>query len=38
VPQRMKKLTRDPLAEVLDRVPDLAAALGRLTELVARER
>jgi bifunctional non-homologous end joining protein LigD len=30
VPQRMKKLTTDPLVEVIDLVPDLADALGRL--------
>jgi len=38
VPERMKKLKQDPLAEVLELVPDLGAALGRLTELMARER
>ncbi len=38
VPERMKKLKQDPLAAVLELVPDLGAALGRLTELVARER
>jgi len=30
VPERMKKLKTDPLVEVIDRVPDLAAALARL--------
>jgi bifunctional non-homologous end joining protein LigD len=32
VPQRMKKLKTDPLVEVIDLVPDLAEALGRLQE------
>ncbi|MGH7512201.1 MAG: DNA ligase D [Gemmatimonadales bacterium] len=32
VPQRMKKLKTDPLVEVIDVVPDLADALGRLQE------
>jgi bifunctional non-homologous end joining protein LigD len=32
VPQRMKKLKTDPLVEVIDLVPDLADALGRLQE------
>jgi bifunctional non-homologous end joining protein LigD len=30
VPERMRKLKADPLAEVLEAVPDLGAALGRL--------
>ncbi len=30
VPERMRKLKTDPLVEVLETVPDLAAALGRL--------
>jgi bifunctional non-homologous end joining protein LigD len=30
VPERMKKLKVDPLAEVIDQAPDLGAALGRL--------
>ena len=30
VPERMRKLGADPLAEVLEAAPDLAAALGRL--------
>jgi bifunctional non-homologous end joining protein LigD len=35
VPQRMRKLKTDPLAEVIELVPDLAEALGRLqAELV----
>ena len=32
VPERMKKLEQDPLVEVLDATPDLAAALQRLGE------
>jgi bifunctional non-homologous end joining protein LigD len=32
VPQRMKKLKTDPLVGVIDLVPDLAEALGRLQE------
>ena len=32
VPERMKKLKTDPLVEVIDLVPDLGAALGRLQE------
>ena len=32
VPERMKKLKIDPLVEVIDLVPDLGAALGRLQE------
>ncbi len=32
VPERMKKLKTDPLAEVLELEPDLGAALGRLME------
>jgi bifunctional non-homologous end joining protein LigD len=38
VPERMKKLKVDPLAEVLDLVPDLGAALRRLTDQLRRER
>ena len=38
VPERMKKLKVDPLVEVLELVPDLGAALGRLTEELGRER
>jgi len=34
----MKKLKVDPLVEVLELVPDLGAALGRLTEELGRER
>jgi bifunctional non-homologous end joining protein LigD len=30
VPERMRKLGKDPLVEVLEAVPDLGAALGRL--------
>jgi bifunctional non-homologous end joining protein LigD len=30
VPERMRKLDRDPLAEVLETTPDLGGALGRL--------
>ena len=30
VPEQMKKLKVDPLAEVIDLVPDLGAALARL--------
>ena len=32
VPERMRKLKRDPLAEVLERSPDLGGALERLME------
>jgi bifunctional non-homologous end joining protein LigD len=32
VPERMRKLGRDPLAEVLERSPDLVGALGRLMQ------
>jgi bifunctional non-homologous end joining protein LigD len=32
VPDRMRKLETDPLAEVVERKPDLGAALGRLAE------
>jgi bifunctional non-homologous end joining protein LigD len=32
VPERMKKLGTDPLAEVLELAPDLGAALERLME------
>jgi bifunctional non-homologous end joining protein LigD len=34
-PARMRKVKTDPLAEVLDMAPDLAAALGRLQEELA---
>jgi bifunctional non-homologous end joining protein LigD len=32
VPERMRKLKKDPLAEVLELTPDLGAALGSLME------
>jgi bifunctional non-homologous end joining protein LigD len=32
VPERMRKLKGDPLADVLELAPDLAGALGRLME------
>ena len=35
VPERMKKLKTDPLAEVVELVPDLGDALGRLQEELA---
>jgi bifunctional non-homologous end joining protein LigD len=35
VPERMKKLKTDPMVEVIDRVPDLAAALARLQAVLA---
>jgi len=34
VPERMRKLGVDPLAEVLELAPDLVEALGRLMEEV----
>ncbi|MGN6392486.1 MAG: DNA ligase D [Gemmatimonadales bacterium] len=37
VPERMKKLKVDPLAEVLELVPDLGGALGRLRDQLGRE-
>jgi bifunctional non-homologous end joining protein LigD len=36
VPDRMRKLKTDPLAEVIDLVPDLGDALGRLHAELAR--
>jgi hypothetical protein len=35
VPERMRKLKVDPLAEVVELVPDLGEALGRLQEELA---
>jgi bifunctional non-homologous end joining protein LigD len=35
VPERMKKLKKDPLVEVVELVPDLGDALGRLQEELA---
>ena len=35
VPERMKRLKTDPLAEVIDLVPDLGSALARLQEELA---
>jgi bifunctional non-homologous end joining protein LigD len=38
VPERLKKLRRDPLAPILDEAPDLAAAIVRLARRVGGRR
>ena len=38
LPARMRRLGEDPMAAVLDAKPDLAAALGKLSERVSEGR